>query len=185
MIARTLAKELQKERLLGASFFFPRGGGDVAHAGMLLTRIAKQLARVSPELRKLICDSVNNNPDIATKARGEQWATLVRQPLSRVQRADPPKILVIMLDALDECDSDNDMRGIVALLAEAKAISAVTVRIVVTSRPETSIRLGFRKMSAVLHRDLSLDNRPWEEVDADIRFLTTINLARLAMDKTG
>ena len=30
-------------------------------------------------------------------------------------------------DALDECNDDNDMRGVVALLAKAKAISAVIV----------------------------------------------------------
>ncbi|KAK4956159.1 hypothetical protein LTR66_013355 [Elasticomyces elasticus] len=159
-IARTLAKELHNKGLLGASFFFTRGGGDVAYAGMLFTSIAKQLARVTPELKKLVCESIKKNPDIATKARG---------PLSGMPRADSPDTLVIILDALDECDSDNDMRGVVTLLAEAKAILPIKVRIVVTSRPETSIRLGFRKMPAVLHRDLILDDRPRDEVDTDIR----------------
>ncbi|KAK5011503.1 hypothetical protein LTR28_001220 [Elasticomyces elasticus] len=135
---------------------------------MLFTSIAKQLARVSSKLEKLVCESIKKSPDIATKARGEQWATLIQQPLSEMQRADPPKILVIILDALDECDSDNDMKGVVALLAEARATSPIKVRIVVTSRPETSIRLGFRKMPAILHRDLILDDRPRDEVDTDI-----------------
>ncbi|KAK5003053.1 hypothetical protein LTR28_010646 [Elasticomyces elasticus] len=71
-IARTLAKELHNKGLLGASFFFTRGGGDVAYAGMLFTSIAKQLARVTPELKKLVCESIKKNPDIATKARGVQ-----------------------------------------------------------------------------------------------------------------
>ncbi|KAK4983552.1 hypothetical protein LTR50_007160 [Elasticomyces elasticus] len=168
-IARTLAKELHNKELLGASFFFTRGGGDVAHAGMLFTSIAKQLARVTPELEKLVCESIKKNPDIATKARGVQWATLIQQPLSGMPRANPPITLVIILDALDECDSDNDMKGLVALLAEAKAISPTRVRIVVTSRPETSIRLGFRNMADILHRDLILNDRPRDEVDADIR----------------
>jgi hypothetical protein len=168
-IARTLAEKLHKEGLLGASFFFRRGFGDVAHAGKLFTTIAWQLTWLSSELEKLVCESIRKNPDISEKARKEQWTTLIRQPLSEMRQTSLPEILVIVIDALDECDSDNDMKGIVALLAEAEGISPIKVRIVVTSRPEASMRLGFRKMQAVLHRDLILDNRPSEEVNADIR----------------
>ena len=168
-IARTLAEELHKEGLLGASFFFKRGFGDVSHAGKLFTTIAWQLTSLSSELEKLVCESIRKNPDIYDKARKEQWTTLIRQPLSEMRQTSPPRILVIVIDALDECDSDNDMEGIVALLAEAEEISPIKVRIVVTSRPERSIRLGFRKLPVISHRDLMLDDRPSEEVNADIR----------------
>jgi hypothetical protein len=168
-IARTLAEELHKEGLLGASFFFRRGFGDVAHAGKLFTTIAWQLTWLSSELEKLVCESIRKNPDISEKARKEQWSILIRQPLSEMRQTSPSGILVIIIDALDECDSDNDMKSIVGLLAEAEGISPIKIRIVVTSRPEASMRLGFRKMRAVLHRDLILDHRPSEEVNADIR----------------
>jgi hypothetical protein len=168
-IARTIARELREKCILGASFFFRRGGGDVAHAGMLFTSIAKQLARVSPELEKLICQSIKNDPDIATKGRGEQWTALIGRPLSQAKQSDTPKKLVILLDALDECDSDNDMKGIIASLSEARAISANTVRIILTSRPETPIRLGFTKLPVICHRDLILHDQPRKEVEADLR----------------
>jgi hypothetical protein len=167
-IARTLAEELHGKGMLGASFFFTRGEGDVAHAGMLFTTIARQLTRFSAELEELVCESIKKNPDIYTEARNEQWKTLIQQPLSRTCPSSPPQILVIIVDALDECDSDDDMKGIVALLADAEAISPIKVRIVVTSRPETSIRLGFRKLPVILHRDLVLDDCPRDEVNADI-----------------
>src|SRR4051794_3002651 len=35
-IARTIARELQAQNCLGASFFFSRGGGDLSHAGKLV-----------------------------------------------------------------------------------------------------------------------------------------------------
>jgi hypothetical protein len=167
-IARTLAKELHERGMLGASFFFARSGGDVAHVGMLFATIAWQLTRFSAELKKLVCASIKDNPDIYTKSRNEQWATLIQQPLSGIRPSSPPQILVIILDALDECDNDNDMKGIVALLADAEAISSIRIRIVVTSRPETSIRLGFKKLPVILHRDLILDDCPRDEVNADI-----------------
>jgi hypothetical protein len=45
-IARTVAYEYSKQRRLGASFFFSRGGGDVSHAGKFFTSIAVQLANM-------------------------------------------------------------------------------------------------------------------------------------------
>jgi hypothetical protein len=45
-IARTISREFSKRRELGTSFFFIRGGGDVAHIGIFSTSIAKQLAEL-------------------------------------------------------------------------------------------------------------------------------------------
>ena len=70
-IARTLAKELHGKGILGASFFFARGGGDVAHTGMLFTSIAWQLARVSQELKKLVCEVIKDTPNLYLK-----WSNL-------------------------------------------------------------------------------------------------------------
>ncbi|KAG9639133.1 hypothetical protein KCU64_g13508, partial [Aureobasidium melanogenum] len=73
-IARTIARRLDDSGHLGASFFFTRGGGDVAHAGMFFTSIAKQLAL--PQLATLkaaICKSVAEKPDIFHRGRLDQW----------------------------------------------------------------------------------------------------------------
>jgi len=43
-IARTAAREWYRQKRLGASFFFSRGGGDLSHAGKFVTSIAIQLA---------------------------------------------------------------------------------------------------------------------------------------------
>lgn len=47
-IARTMARELHDRGHLGASFFFSRGKGDVAHAGLFFCSLAKQLALSGP-----------------------------------------------------------------------------------------------------------------------------------------
>src|SRR3984885_11610070 len=65
-IARTVAYEYSKQRRLGASFFFSRGGGDVSHAGKFFTSIAVQLASSVRTLRRYISDAVIEHNDIAS-----------------------------------------------------------------------------------------------------------------------
>lgn len=170
-IARTLATELDEGKQLGASFFFRRGGGDVAHSRRFFTTIAWQLARKSKleELKKLVCKGIEEEPDIGTKIKNKQWSILIQQPLSNIRQMSPPRILVIIVDALDECDSDHDIEDIVALLAKVEEILPVRVRIVVTSRPEIPIKLGFDRIPAIVHRALVLHDRPRDEVNADLR----------------
>ncbi|OQN95077.1 hypothetical protein B0A48_18857, partial [Cryoendolithus antarcticus] len=81
----------------------------------------------------------------------------------------PRPVVVLVIDALDECDNDKDMRGLVAVLAKAKDVIAVKLRVILTSRPETPIRLGFtRDVPEILHHDLLLHEVPQDIVDADI-----------------
>ena len=75
---------------------------------------------------------------------------------------------MLVIDALDECDNDNDMKGLVAVLAQARDVTTVRLRVIITSRPETPIRLGFKKMPEILYRDLLLHEVAQEIVDADI-----------------
>ena len=167
-IARTISREFSNRGDLGASFFFARGGGDVGHAGMFFTSIAKQLAIARPSVKQIISESVQAQPDIASKSRNDQWTKLIAQPLGMIQADPQHPMLVIVVDALDECDNDNDMKGIIAALARAQDVVSVKLRIIVTSRPETPIRLGFKKMPEILHLDLLLHDQPREVVDADI-----------------
>jgi hypothetical protein len=167
-IARTISREFSNRGNLGASFFFVKGGGDVAHVGMFFTSIAKQLAIARPSVKQFISEAVQAQSDITSKSRNDQWTKLIAQPLGKIPLDPQHPVLVIVVDALDECDNDNDMKGIVAALAQAQDVASVKLRIIVTSRPETSIRLGFKKMPEILHRDLLLHEQPREVVDADI-----------------
>ena len=60
-IALTVAQRYAELRRLGTSFFFSRGGGDLASTGKFAITIAAQLARTSPELKKRIDDAVASN----------------------------------------------------------------------------------------------------------------------------
>jgi hypothetical protein len=50
---------------------------------------------------------------------------------------------VLVVDALDECDGENNIKTILLLLAEAQSLKNVRLRVFITSRLETPIRSGF------------------------------------------
>ena len=111
--------------MLGASFFFSRGGGDISHTGKFFTSIARQLANTIPLLNQHICDAVTDNSDIANQSLRDQWQQLVLRPLSKLDGNNCRSSYVVVIDALDECDSDNDIRMILQLLAEARPLRGV------------------------------------------------------------
>ncbi|PON26238.1 hypothetical protein TGAM01_v204714 [Trichoderma gamsii] len=67
-ISLTIAREYYKKKQLGASFFFSRGGGDLASTKKFATTMAVQLAEYSPVLRQHIIAAAISNPRISQLA---------------------------------------------------------------------------------------------------------------------
>lgn len=167
-IARAVSQILTDRCQLGGSFFFSRGGGDLGHAGKMFTTLASQLSQVSVDLNRSIYKAAKQNSDIAVKSWRDQWQQLVIQPLSDLTANACRSPLVFVIDALDECDDDENVRQILRLLAEEQPAGPVRLQILVTSRAETPIRLGLRDMPAVFHYDLILHDISRKTVDHDI-----------------
>jgi len=165
-ISRTIARELAGKKKLAASFFFTRGRKDVSHAGMFFTTIAAQLAISLPVLRTSISDAIDNNVHIFEQGPREQWNQLILHPLKNAPTQSIQ--LVVVIDALDECDSMQDIQLILLLLAEAKDLATIGIKIFLTSRPEIPIFDGFRQLSGEAYQDFILHNIPLDTVNADI-----------------
>jgi hypothetical protein len=165
-IARTVARRFYREKRLAASFFFSRGGGDVGHAGKFVTSIAVQLAHSVPAVRQHISDAVAERSDIVSQSLRDQWQHLVLCPLSKLHKSAS---YIVVVDALDECDSDNNIRLIVQLLAEVRSsLTGVRLRVFLTSRPEVPIRHGFGQIGDTEHKDVVLHDISPLIVDHDI-----------------
>ena len=167
-IARTIARQYSDQKRLGGSFFFSRGTEDRSQADKLFTTIATQLARISSVLNDHICTAIAEHNDLASQSLRDQWKHLILQPLSVWMTASNQPPLILVIDALDECNSEKDVRAILQLFAELKSLEPMHLRIFVTSRPEVPIRLGFRNMPEILHRDLVLNDVPRDIMDHDI-----------------
>lgn len=128
--------------------FFSRGGGDLTNANKLVTTLAKQLANKSSAAGAYIYEAILNNRDIADYSLRNQWQKLIVDPLSLLQHKhdSAPSTLLLVIDALDECDNEEDVRLIRAILLTSKCLRNLGLRIVVTSRPEVHIRSPMAKM---------------------------------------
>ncbi|KAJ4262907.1 hypothetical protein NW762_006520 [Fusarium torreyae] len=167
-IARTVARNLYDRGILGASFFFSRGGGDLGNANRLVTTLARQLASRVPAAKHFICDAISEQPDIAEHSLRDQWEQLILIPLSKLTRSAWPQPIVLILDALDECDSEKDIRVILRVLATARTLSSMKLRIFITSRPEIPIRHGFAMIPDVEQQVFVLHEISPDLVDRDL-----------------
>ncbi|KAF8534806.1 putative WD-repeat protein [Trichophaea hybrida] len=179
-IARTVARTWANENQLGASFFFSKGGGDLGHATKFFTSLATQLAYTLPSIRSHISRAIEENPDIFQRGLGEQWKYLIFQPLSNLKEIPlQSNVLIFVIDALDECEGQDDTRLMLRLLAEAKNLIAIRLRIFITSRPETPIRFGFRTIPASAHQDFILHNISLPVIEHDISIFLKCELQKV------
>lgn len=184
-IARTVAQSFANWDVLGASFFFKRGEGDRGSATRFFTTIATQLISCMPELTPSIRKAIHADPAISEKALKDQFEKLVLYPLSGMKRASPHTtlVLVVVIDALDECEREEDIRAILQLLAQAKDVKPIRLRVFVTSRPELPIRLGFQQMAGAIYQDFLLHEIPKATVEHDISAFLTHELTRIRVDR--
>ena len=170
-IARTIARTYHDRKKLGASFFFSRGAGEDANkATEFFTTIATQLAASCPPLKPAIIRVVEENRNVGNETLRDQWNQLIMQNLLAIspENGSAPSLLVLVVDALDECESDPAIVEMLRLLAEARCLTALRLRILITSRPETPIFRGFRAMPEGVYENLSLGDIPRELVDKDM-----------------
>lgn len=94
--------------------------------------------------------------NIAHQSLRDQWRRSILDPLRKLKATCAEVLVTVVIDALDECENENDVRGVIQLFAEAKALSKGRIRIFLTSRPETPIRVGFREIPEDQHHDFVL-----------------------------
>ena len=163
-ISRTVAKSLQAQNMLGASFFFKRGEADRMNAIKLIPTITRQLAASIPGMIRGVRKAVEGDPFIATRSLSEQFHKLLLQPLLSLDQHQQTPISVVIIDALDECESDEDIKTFIKLLSQVPKI----VRLFVTSRPELSIRFGFGFLEKGDFQSVALQNIPEEQIRRDM-----------------
>ncbi|KAK3379285.1 vegetative incompatibility protein HET-E-1 [Lasiosphaeria ovina] len=176
-ISRTVAKALDKAKVPSASFFFKKGEGDRGRAAMFFTTILDQLLPQLPALAPHVQKAIESDPAIVDKAKSEQFEKLFLEPLDKCKGAIPG-LLAVVVDALDECDREEDVTALVGLLSRAKETTSIRLRFFVTSRPELPIRLGFKDIDGD-YQDLALHEIPEADVRKDISTFLRSELAQV------
>jgi hypothetical protein len=164
-IAYTIAQEWSHS---GASFFFSRARLSLRDSRLVFQTIAFQLRINYPILRAPISCALEH-PAILTANNESQLQKLILDPILQTQ-THLPKRIVIVIDALDECD-DNIIVNIVELLATTlenyDSSIRIRLRILVTSRPERPLLEFFTDLH-IPSFDLSSVNPDDREKDISI-----------------
>jgi hypothetical protein len=183
-ISRTVARLLKDTNNLGASFFFKRGEGDRGNAKKFFPTLTRQLMLWSSKLRTGVQEALDHDPDIASKSLREQFEKLLLQPLVGLDQLDQqPQSAVMVIDALDECEHDQDVRNIIRLLPLLQKAKSVRLRIFLTSRPELPISLGFSEIGDHEYQDLALHEIPEEVTKHDIHLFLQDRFTKIKHDR--
>ncbi|KAM0347540.1 hypothetical protein ACHAP4_011340, partial [Fusarium culmorum] len=168
-ISRTVAQARSKRGDLGASFFFKKGEMDRGNVNKLMSTLAHQLALSIPGVASLVKTALDINSAIVGKSMQEQFDKLIQEPLSQTAAMAAPSVqppVVMVIDALDECDQEADIRLLINIFSQAKT-PLPQLRVFLTSRPELPIRLGFSEIQGS-YQDLVLHEIPGQIVEHDI-----------------
>ncbi|CAE6495742.1 unnamed protein product [Rhizoctonia solani] len=141
-IASTFCERVERRKLLAANFFCTRSSAECRDVTRIVPTIAYQLARYSISFQSALCKILGQSPDIGSKNVLKQFEQLLKEPLQQVNEAIPDN-LVVVIDALDECDDRNGVELVLDILFRHAA--HIPLKFIVTSRPEPEI---YNKMTS-------------------------------------
>lgn len=174
-IARTVAATMADHKHLGASFFCSRDSAERRDIRLVIPTIAFQLCHSYSQFFLAVKHALEHDVDIAYRSLNDQLQKLLIAPLKDMSPMVHP--LVIIIDALDECDDRHAVLQLLDLLA-MHAPSLSGIKLFVTSRPESEMRTGFTKLGS-LHEKIVLHDLDQEVVSSDIKKYLNHEFGRL------
>lgn len=114
-IARTVVSKMAKKNRIVANFFFKRGEGDRARLKRFFITLAAQLVRKSPNFAKAVQDALDSDPSLPEQHPRVQFKKFIQEPIQK-QNFDKSKAIIVVVDALDECDSNEDLATLIQLI---------------------------------------------------------------------
>ncbi|CUA70041.1 Kinesin-like protein KIF21A [Rhizoctonia solani] len=173
-IAYSLCEMLHTERKLAASFFCSRMKEDCRMAKRIIPSIAYQLARFSLPFLAVLAAVLEKDLDVHLSSLHVQFDELIVKPLQAVKDTLPDG-LVIVIDALDECDNKESTGRILDILLSKAA--ELPIKFLVSSRPEPEIY--DRLVDNQITSQLILHELDKGEVQADIETYFRAQLTRM------
>ncbi|KAG9119790.1 hypothetical protein FRC07_005015, partial [Ceratobasidium sp. 392] len=135
-IAYTLCDHLQRARQLGASFFCSRQLPECRDVNRIVPSISYQLSQFSVPFRHALSEVLERNSDIYNQPLQDQVEQLVVAPLRKVAHTFTADVIIVV-DALDECEDKDGVDRILGVLLSY--VAYLDVKFFVTSRPEPKI----------------------------------------------
>ncbi|KAL7907086.1 hypothetical protein GGI35DRAFT_487487 [Trichoderma velutinum] len=181
-IARTIVSRMAKENRIAANFFFKRGEGDRARLKRFFTTLTAQLVRKWPIFANAVQDVLEPDPSLSEQDPGIQFKKLIQEPM-RKQRYNNFKTIIIVIDALDECDSSEDLKTLVQQLTQPilqnSPSAQLLVKYFVTSRLDNHTRPVSNKTPEESCEKKELEQATSETIKRDIELYLRFQLEKI------
>ncbi|KAF5324379.1 hypothetical protein D9619_011190 [Psilocybe cf. subviscida] len=160
-IVQTIAERCNQRGVPHANFFFFRADTSRSDASPLMATLLHQIILLYPALRDPVATILSVNPLIFDSVLENQLVQLIVTPLRAIQQSSSTyRPLILLIDGLDECDSESKrgqqqiLRAFDKVLAEYPSL----FRLLVASRDESQIQAAFNTISSQCLR-LYLDDQ--------------------------
>ncbi|KIJ31651.1 hypothetical protein M422DRAFT_185684 [Sphaerobolus stellatus SS14] len=174
-VLETFCRMLDKEGLLGGSFFCSRKSKDRATLQNIFPSLAQAMARTfigfKEELMKVLQHKECADPLGMNLA--DQYKLLILQPAKAAFEWHTASI-VLAIDALDECEGGVATKKLLDVILTSRSVEYL--KIIVTSRPEPPIRSAFQSKH---HSGFHLHEIEDHIVEADIMMYMTHRLQEI------
>ncbi|KAG8724229.1 hypothetical protein FRC09_020733 [Ceratobasidium sp. 395] len=142
-IATSVCFQLDHQRALASSFFCKRDSPELRDPRRVLTTIIYGLALRWEAYKDAVAGVITEDPELYLKHIQPLYESLVSKPLQGLAGAKrPADILVVVVDALDECGDIVTRKQLLACLRGMSQLEP-WLKIIVTSRPDQDIREFF------------------------------------------
>jgi hypothetical protein len=126
---------------------------------------------------------MTNDSALLGKAIREQFNKLILESLLNIPReARIVDTVVILVDVLDECEQEKDIRLLISLFSRINVSQSPRLRIFLTSRPELPVRLGFEQVSGT-YQDLILHEIHEPVIAQDLAIYFRHELAKISKER--
>jgi hypothetical protein len=156
-ISTTIASIFSDSGQLGAFLFFDRDVTERSDPRIVIRTLAYQLSASNEGIGEAVRAVVEKNWNISTSPFRLHFKRLILEPLLTVADATP--MIVVVLDALDECGTADERKALLSVFANDLIHLGSNIRIIITSRPEIDIRNVFESRCHILTHELDITSQ--------------------------
>ncbi|KAF5322335.1 hypothetical protein D9619_000238 [Psilocybe cf. subviscida] len=167
-IVQTMAERWNEQKASQANFFFFRMDASRNSLFPIVATLLHQIILLYPPVEKAVAAVLSTNPLIFNSILEEQLTQLIVVPLRALQQSSASyRPLTLLIDGLDECDSESkrSQRQILCAFDHVLTEHPFLLRLLVASRSESQIQAAFKEISPSKVLPLYLDHKYSPERD--------------------
>jgi len=139
-ILNSVAQYFSDLRRRGAFLFWNRDDPLNGDPRRVIRTLASQIAKFNPTFAAKLAKKIETSPDVVTSTLDMQFKHLLEEPLSELAAELDLGPIIIILDALDECGTEQSRKRLLDTLSQGLTRLPNMFRLLIASRDESDIR---------------------------------------------